>query len=203
MSILELEKVEAPPELATKLYTVAEFLNLEVADEDEEDYELIGGRIVAKSQGSTSATHGEIASLISYYLQAYAGVGAGEKRLGKVYDAVSTNLGQPTGLSMPKPDVCFVLKGRTPDKFAGPIPVAPDLVVEVNSPSDTEERRYEKLVAYQEAGVSLIWTIYVLEKYVMVYRKGEPYPQLFNLKDELDGGEVLPGFKLAVSKLFE
>jgi hypothetical protein len=38
---------------------------------------------------------------------------------------------------------------------------------------------------------------------VVVYRTGQDYPSFFTAKDELDGGEVLQGFKLKVSKLFE
>ncbi len=190
-------------ETSEKLYTVEEFLNLEWPDDDENEYELIGGRIVANLQGSSSGFYGDVSGRICTEFNNFAGSTAGEKRTGTAFVGSSTTLGQPQGKNNPKPDVCFVLKGRAPENFSGPIPVAPDIVVEVNSPSDTDERRFEKLQAYQQAGVALIWSVHLLEKFVVVYSKNELYPRFFTLNDELDGSDVLPGFKLKVRALFD
>lgn len=187
-------------QLEEKLYTVPEFLDMEWPDDDECDYELLGGRIVAKS-GTTSGKHGDVVIRIGTELNIFAGVKAGEKRIGKVYVETSTTLGQPEGSYCPKPDVCFVRKGNGPEEFDGAIPVAPDLVVEVWSPSDTDERRLEKIQMYQANGVKLIWSIHMLDKYIMVYRLNRPRSFL-DLEDELDGEEVVPGFKLKVNNLF-
>lgn len=81
--------------------------------------------------------------------------------------------------------------------------VAPDLVVEVNSPSDTEERMEKKLKAYQEAGVKLIWSVHMLRKYVLVYYGAEPMPSLVTIDGELEGENVLPGFRLPVKNIFK
>lgn len=192
-----------PVEVSEKLYTVKEFLELEWPDDDENDYELIGGEIVAKSSGSTSGKHAEIAGTITHYLKAFGDVKIGQQKLGRVYAGGSTNLGQSQGSYLPKPDVCFVLNDRTPSDFDGPIPVAPDLVVEVWSPSDTTEIIHNKVEAYREAGVSLIWSVYMLSKFILVYSLNDPDIKFLDVKGELDGGEVLPGFKLKVSALFE
>ncbi len=88
------------------------------------------------------------------------------------------------------------------EELDSPIPVAPDLVVEVHSPSDTEERRHEKLKAYQQAGVSIIWSIHMLDKFVLVYYKDQRHPQLRTLDDVLDAGTIIPGFTLPVKDLF-
>jgi Uma2 family endonuclease len=186
-------------EVSEKLYTVNEFLALDLPDDVE--YELIGGRIVAR-QGITSGKHADIVGRVSTILNNFAGFNAGEKRTGTVFSGGSTNLGNPGGKNYPKPDVCFVLNDRLPPDFEDEIPVAPDLAVEVNSPSDTEERKFEKLQAYRQAGVKLIWSIHMLEKYILVYRAGRQYPDFLTPDDELDGGEVLPGFRLAVKDLF-
>ncbi len=186
-------------EISEKLYTVEQFLALDLSDKDE--YELIGGQLVR--QGVTSGKHADIATRVATALNVFGGAAAGEKRLGTVYTGGSTTLGQPEGKTFPKPDVCFVLKGHGPAEFEGPIPVAPDLVVEINSPSDTDERRFEKLQAYQQAGVKLIWSIHMLERFVVVYRAEESYPNFLTAQDQLDGGTVLPNFKLAVRTLFE
>ncbi|NWJ95227.1 MAG: Uma2 family endonuclease [Chloroflexi bacterium] len=188
--------------LSEKLLTIPEFLAMEWPDDEfDTDYELIGGRVVAR-QGITSKSHSLIVGRISTALNIFAGDFAGEKQTGLVFPGGSTNLGNPQGKHFPKPDCCFVLKERLPAD-SPEIAVAPDIVIEVNSPSDTDERRVEKLQMYQQAGVVLIWSIHMLEKYVMVYQLGKTYPTLLTLENELDGGEVLPGFKLKVSKLFE
>lgn len=191
-------------ETTEKLYTVEEFLALELPEDENEDnyeYQLIGGWIVR--QGTTSGKHGDIVTRVATALNLFGGVAAGEQRIGTVYSGSSTDLGNPKGQNYPKPDVCFVLKGNGPVDFEGAIPVAPDLVIEVNSPSDTDARRFEKLQAYQQSEVKLIWSIHMLERFVVVYTKGDSDPAFFSVKGELDGGAVLPGFKLAVKALFE
>ncbi len=190
-------------EIAEKLYTVEEFLNLEWDDDDDGDYELIRGEIVAKPKSGRCGEHGEIISRLSYYLEAYAGAGAGDEKPGWFFTSASSNLGRPAGSSYVEPDYCFVLTERISEKFSGAIPVAPDLVVEVNSPSDTTQKIYNKLEAYKEAGVRLVWSIYMLNKYVVVYRLNDPDAKLLNFNDELDGEDVIPGFTLKVRKLFE
>jgi Uma2 family endonuclease len=191
-------------EVSEKLYTIEEFLNLDLPDD--QAYELIGGRIVAKP-GTTSFKHGSIVVLIAHYLEGFAGVSS-DKPLGRVLSGTSTTLGQLLNSSktFPKPDVCFVLADRLPADLEqiDILEVAPDLVVEVNSPSDTEERKFEKLQAYQQAGVKLIWSVHMLGQYVLVFQAGKPNrPAVVTIDEDLDGGSVLPGFKLPVKNIFK
>ncbi len=186
-------------EVKEKLYTVEEFLNLNLPD----DAELIEGQIVAKQNPGPSAEHGDIITRLTFHLDGYAGVNAGQTRLGKFYSGSACTLGQPNGTNYVRPDLCFVLDGRTPEKFKGPIPVAPDLAIEVNSPTDDNESMQNKVDAYLQAGVRLIWSIYMVQKFVAVYRLNAPNIKFLNLNDELDGEDVIPGFKLKVNKLFE
>jgi Uma2 family endonuclease len=60
-----------------------------------------------------------------------------------------------------------------------------------------------KVDAYLQAGVRLIWSIYMVQKFVAVYRLNDPNIKFLNLNDELDGEDLIPGFKLKVNKLFE
>ncbi len=186
-------------EIEEKLYTVEEFLNLDLPDEDDEEYELVKGRLVAIPKGGTSGEHGKVVFNLAGYLKSYLL----NNPVGKGYAEASTMLGRPEGSSYFKPDVCFVAAGRTPDQFRGPIPVAPDLAVEVWSPSDSFQDVQDKIEVYQQAEVRLIWSIYTLQRFVAVYRLGDPDTKLLNLQGELDGEEVLPGFKLSVKALFE
>ena len=102
------------------------------------------------------------------------------------------------------PDVSlFLASTQLPTKFNGPIPALPELVAEINSPTDTTERIHDKIEIYRKAGVRLIWSIFLLDEYVLAYRMGQPDKQYLGLDDELDGGEVLPGFQLRVRQLFD
>ncbi len=188
-------------------YTLKEFLELDLpGDEDDDDtiqYELVRGKLMAKAKSGVSGEHSDIVALISSRLDSFAGRSADEKRLGTVFAVGSCTLGQ-TGpeASWVEPDVCFVMLGRMPDKFKGPIPVAPDIVVEVWSPSDSTEKIQNKIEAYQAAGVRLIWSIYMASKYILVHRADESRRIFLDLEDVLNGGAVLPGFTLKVSELF-
>ncbi len=186
-----------------RTYTVDEFLDLDWPDDDETEYELIGGRIVPKERpGGPSAKHSRIVNLVGYYLEGYAGVGAGANQLGKVYSDGPTNLGRPKGSNYLKPDVCFVAEGRTQSNFPGPIPVAPDLAVEVISPTDVWSEIIDKVTQYLQAGTPLIWVVDFFTKSVFVFHLDQPMA-LLNIEAELSGEGVLPGFKLAVKALFE
>src|SRR5262245_39565484 len=102
-------------EVGEKLYTIPEFLAIEWPEDDENEYELIKGRIVAKTSGSTSAKHGRIVGKLSQYLNNFLD----SSSLGKLYVEASCTLDKPDGINYPKPDVSFVAKGRTPDDFDG------------------------------------------------------------------------------------
>ncbi len=61
----------------------------------------------------------------------------------------------------------------------------------------------DKVERYLAAGTRLVWIINPRGKYVLVHRKGESKPQVLGLEDSFDGEEIIPGFKLAVKRLFE
>jgi Uma2 family endonuclease len=81
-----------------------------------------------------------------------------------------------------------------------PDPVPPLWVVEVISPTDKAEAIREKREMYLRAGI-LLWEIYYPSRSVDVYTPGKPM-KTYSIGDVLDGGDVLPGFTLAVAELF-
>lgn len=190
-------------EIAPKNYTVAEFLELGLLEDAETVYELIKGKIVGKPKAGISARHGRVVQLLGYFIEKFAGVEAGEQAQGKVFAGASCTLGREEGANYVIPDVCFVRNGRLPNDFDGPLPLVPDLIIEVHSPSDTTEKIHLKLETYREAGVPLVWSVYLLQKFVIVYKKDSSDLRLVNFSGELEGDEVLPSFRLPVSKLFE
>jgi Uma2 family endonuclease len=104
-----------------------------------------------------------------------------------------------------QPDVAFVsfkrwAKGRLHENDNA-WEVAPDLAVEVVSPTDRGEDVMEKVLDYFQAGVELVWIIYPRLQLVYVYESLTKVRGL-TAADTLDGGNVLPGFRVSVAALF-
>jgi Uma2 family endonuclease len=78
----------------------------------------------------------------------------------------------------------------------------PTLAVEILSPSDTHEEVRQKVTEYLEAGVALIWVVDPDDHVVRIYRTGAKL-QVVNEDQELSGDPHLPGFHVAVRRLFE
>lgn len=102
------------------------------------------------------------------------------------------------------PDVAFIswdrLPGRTLPK--APIPtLVLDLAVEVLSQSNTAREMERKRGEYFSQGVSLVWEIDPKTRTATVYKPDGTVLELTEA-DRLDGGDVLPGFSLALSDLF-
>jgi len=123
-------------------------------------------------------------------------------KLGQVYDSsTGFRLSEKVLLS---PDVAFVSKARlrkiliAPDKF---LYGAPDLVVEVLSPSDRMRQIHRKLDLYFEHGTRLVWLVNWKLEQVHIYRP-DSIEALTRRNDILTGGEVLPGFKCRLSRIF-
>jgi len=126
---------------------------------------------------------------------------------------LARNLGAVTGeqgfMHLPDgpvrgPDVAFtswdrMANRRRPDE---PIPrMAPDLVVEVLSPSNTPAEMDRKRGEYFRSGVRLVWEIDPRARTVRVYTSETGVADL-TAADTLDGGSVLPGFTLPLAQLF-
>jgi Uma2 family endonuclease len=132
--------------------------------------------------------------------------------LGKYLDR--QNLGVLTGAAGPfrlapglvrMPDIAFTSWDRFPTRKLpkAPIPdLAPDLAVEVISEGNTETEMENKLREYFAAGVRLVWYVYPETRTVHVYTSPTDV-RLLGEDDTLDGGAVLPGFRLSIRQWFE
>lgn len=102
------------------------------------------------------------------------------------------------------PDVSFVSWNRVglthvPD---GPmLNLAPDLAVEVLSPSNTAKEMKEKLDNYFQTGVRLVWYVEPRAKTIEVFTSVSDKETLTE-RDVFDGGDVLPGFEIPVKDIF-
>lgn len=103
------------------------------------------------------------------------------------------------------PDVCFISWEKFPNRQlpSEPIPdLVPDLVVEVLSAGNTKAEIERKLREYFTAGVRLAWVMDPDSRTVRVHT-GPTEFRLLREEEALDGGQVLPGFRLAVREWFE
>ena len=102
------------------------------------------------------------------------------------------------------PDGSFVSWDQLPERRVPRVPIAdlaPDLAVEVISPSNTAREMERKLQDYLAAGVRLVWYVYPEPQEVHVYTAERH--DVLTLDQELSGGDVLPGFVLPLRQLFE
>jgi Uma2 family endonuclease len=104
------------------------------------------------------------------------------------------------------PDASWVLRARlaglTPEQRRQFLPLCPDFVVELRSPSDSLEALQEKLNEYIAAGARLGWLIDPVERRVHVYRPGAPVEERDN-PETLSGDPELPGFTLDLARIWE
>jgi Uma2 family endonuclease len=99
------------------------------------------------------------------------------------------------------PDVAFISKTRQPEPCRlayNPLP--PDLAVEVLSPTDDPRYVRVKIGNYLGAGV-VVWVVDPDTKTVEIYTPGQPVQRL-TISGVLEGGAVLPGFRMPVSEMF-
>ena len=139
------------------------------------------------------------ASLLHEHLAAYARA----KKLGRVLSEALFHLPAPV-LRDRRPDVAFVSYERWGQKVPrerNAWDVVPNLNVEVVSPTDGAEELETKINEYQRVGVDLVWVIYPLTGKVYVH-ESPTQVRILTPTDVLDGGKVLPGFRLQLAELF-
>ena len=103
-----------------------------------------------------------------------------------------------------EPDVFFVSAERLPlsERVQGYLEVMPELVVEIISPSDRDQEVNDKTLMWLSHGVLMVVEVYPAERAVMVHRAGVSAITLTG-DDVLGGGDVLPGFSLPLSEIFD
>jgi Uma2 family endonuclease len=130
-----------------------------------------------------------------------------QTKLGKAFDS-STVFVLPNGARR-SPDVSWVRLERwntlTLQEKRGFPPLVPDFAIELVSPSDLKNQRYEDLQAkmqeYLDNGVKLGWLIEPSAKIVEIYRFGQQV-EILNNPQTLSGEDVLPGFILDLTEIF-
>lgn len=181
--------------------TVESLVKLEefqrMPEEDAYRVELVRGRIVREPR--PGAEHGWLTGQLVERIGSFAR----QRGLG----IVVTETGFLMSVDPPTvrgPDAAFIAAENLPteDIPKGFWTTAPDLAVEVVSPSNTAAEIQEKVLEYLASGSRLVWVVDPATRTVAAYRSREDI-RLLTEGDVLDGADVLPGFRLAIAELFE
>lgn len=159
--------------------------------------ELVRGWVVREPP--PGAEHGGVASELSARLRNFVRA----HHLGRVISDSGFILIE-TPPTVRAPDVAFIAMERIPP--AGlPVryfPGAPDLAVEVVSISNSPAAIRAKVTDYLAAGTWLVWVVEPRARTVTNYRP-EHKVRILREEDELDGDQLLPGFRVRVGAIFE
>jgi Uma2 family endonuclease len=171
------------------LITAEQFYQL--PREDGREFELLDGEII--EMASPTVRHNRIVikliRLLSPVLQGR--------------DELLDNTDFSAGaLSIVRPDLAILLGDKPslvdPDKL--PVTIAPDIAVEVVSPSESAWRVNRRVQVYLQSGVQEVWTIYPPDQQVYLYTAARVL--LLRADDNLET-PLLPGWSVAVAQLFE
>jgi Uma2 family endonuclease len=161
--------------------------------EDGNKYELVDGEIRVSPAGDR---HSAVALALGARLLAFVK----EHRLGHV-------MGADAGYRLPggnvrSPDASFVSTGRFPNDRPTEDwgSLAPDLAVEVVSPRDRPRHVLDKVGEYLEAGVRMVWVIDPRTSTAVLYKSLTDVDEI-GIDEDLDGGEVIPGFRCRLREI--
>lgn len=176
-------------------FTVADFDEfVELPENADKLYEYIGGEVV---EVPSNAYASKISATILFFIMLFV-------RENQIGGHVT---GEAGGYFVSgeryAPDVAFISSIKQPELAKrGYNPNPPDLAVEVDFPSSETSRDTLriKIGNYLAAGV-VVWVVNVEQKLVEIYAPGQPV-KVIGVDGTLDGGDVLPGFTLAVKDIF-
>jgi Uma2 family endonuclease len=164
---------------------------------DEERCELVAGELIREPLPGEE--HGLVAATIVGHLFQFVR----ERGLGRAFGETGFVLARQPD-TVRGPDAAFVSTERSATTVRrGPFfEGAPDLAVEVLSPGNTRREIAAKVGEYLAAGGRAVWVIDPKRRTVTVHRPGRE-PETLGADDLLDGGTVLPGFRLPIAEIFE
>jgi Uma2 family endonuclease len=101
------------------------------------------------------------------------------------------------------PDVCFISNERLQrggNYAVAPLTGAPDLAIEIVSPNDRASEVEEKVQQWLDGGALAVWVIYPAGPLLRAHRPDRT-ARTYGPDDEVDGGDVLPGFRMRLADL--
>lgn len=180
--------------ILSKTITKQEFWTFTEQHPDK-NYELIDGVIV--EMPSPHSIHGAIVTRLIHFLMAYLMQNDIGFTVAEKYEFALTE----TDIFCP--DIAYISYERSPI-FPKKFDFAPDIAVEVVSPSNTSSEIDYKVKTFIAHGTQVAWVLYPSRKEIAVYTPEEDGLKLRHLTvdDMLDGGTVLSGFSVRVEDIF-
>jgi Uma2 family endonuclease len=161
-------------------------------------FELVAGelRVMSPAGWEHGAIVGNFQTALGSFIR--------QKLLGKVFGAETGFQLESDPDTVRAPDFAFIAKRRIPRKLPNTSywPGAPDLVVEVLSPSDRTGEVDEKITAWLTAGAQAVWVVDPKLQIVTIHQVGKR-AQIRSVGEVLEGDPVVPGFSCTVAELFE
>ena len=165
--------------------------------DDGNRYELVAGELrkMVPAGWRHGAVGGNLHSLLGHHVL--------QKKLGRIFFADTGFLLAYDPDTVRAPDIAFIHKDHLPssDPEEAFWPGAPDLVVEVVSPGDTLGEVDDKVMMWLHTGTAMVWVVNPKWKNVTVYRSATDIKMLTE-NDELDGEDVVPGFRCRIGEIF-
>ena len=167
----------------------------EIVLDTEKEYEIVNGRPEEKEMAG--ARHGGVGARLLIKL----GIYIENNNLGGIYGADTTF---KIGLNSRIPDIAFVATERIPAEGEPESgwSFAPDLAVEIVSPTDLYEKVNAKVREYFVGGVRQVWIVSPEEKTVTVYR-AQYDAIIYPAEAELVSEDLFPGFRCKLNELFK
>lgn len=160
--------------------------------------ELIDGelRMIAPAGEEHGGVAGNLHALLWHHVRKH--------KLGRVFAAETGYLLARNPDTVLAPDTSFVRADRLrpPGKRRGYLPLAPDLAVEVVSPSQSAQEVQDKVDLWLKHGTAMVWVAWPDTHSIAVHRTGRPV-LILHEADRLEGGDVVEGFVCGVSEVFE
>lgn len=180
--------------IAPKVYTYDDYLHL---PDDGYRYEIIEGELYVAN--APSLDHQFACMEIAFHMKRHADI----SKLGYVitapFEVHLSDVTRPV-----QPDVLFIRTDRWPGARAKFFRGAPDIVVEVVSPSSHRLDRQIKFAAYEKAGVPEYWIVNLRTRSVEVYVLSEGEYNIVTefVEDEVIESSILTGIGIITSSLF-
>lgn len=181
-----------PVHAIERTYTLEEYERLH--EPDEYRSEMVHGMLVREPP--LGMRHGRTQTLLARHLDRFVeehGLGIVATEVGVVIDE--------RGPTVRGSDVLFI----SHERLAGPLPdgflrVAPDLAVEIVSPSNTASEIQQKVLEYLAAGSRMVWVVDPRSRTATVFRSRHD-AEIVEEGEVLDGGDVLPGLRLPLASV--
>ncbi|MBA3943541.1 MAG: Uma2 family endonuclease [Herpetosiphonaceae bacterium] len=179
--------------VAQQVLTAEELWLLPVADGRRE---LVRGEVIEAMP--PGGQHGAIAVILSMLLWMWA-----QRSVGGYVGVEAGYILSRNPDTVRHPDVSYIRADRLPASGIpeGFWPLAPDLAVEILSPSETADEVRAKVRDFLNAGTPLVWTLYPRTQEVVVHTP-DGFARTYGSEDVLEYPSVLPGFSCNVGELF-